>query len=170
MDAPDEGSWMHRIGLISDTHGLLRTEALAALAGSDHIIHAGDIGDESILTTLREIAPVTAVFGNCDFTAELLGMAETEVADFDGTLVYVLHELDRLDLNPRVAGFSVVVSGHTHKPRIVEHDGVLYVNPGSSGPRRFNLPISVGILTIQDGLARAELMELACNSNDVERR
>jgi putative phosphoesterase len=153
---------MHRIGLISDTHGLLRPEALAALAGSDHIIHAGDIGDESVLKALREIAQVTAVYGNCDFTSELLGVAETEVADFDGTLVYVQHELDRLDLNPRVAGFSVVISGHTHKPRIVEHDGVLYVNPGSSGPRRSDLPVSVGLLTIADGQAQAELIELAC--------
>jgi uncharacterized protein len=154
------------IGLISDTHGLLRPEATAALAGCDHIIHAGDIGDESILASLRQIAPVTAVFGNCDFTPELLGVAETEVVDFEGTLVYVLHELDRLDLNLRVAGFSVVVTGHTHKPRIVEHEGVLYVNPGSSGPRRFNLPVSVGFLEIVDGKVRAELLELACEPDD----
>jgi uncharacterized protein len=157
---------MPRIGLISDTHGLLRPEATAALAGSDHIIHAGDIGDESILISLREIAPVTAVFGNCDFTPELLGVAETEVVELGGVLVYVLHELDRLDLNPRVAGFSVVISGHTHKPRIVEQDGVLYVNPGSSGPRRFNLPVSVGFLEIADGKVCAELVELECATDD----
>jgi len=144
----------------------LRPEATAALAGSDHIIHAGDIGDESILISLREIAPVTAVFGNCDFTPELLGVAETEVVELGGVLVYVLHELDRLDLNPRVAGFSVVISGHTHKPRIVEQDGVLYVNPGSSGPRRFNLPVSVGFLEIADGKVCAELVELECATDD----
>jgi len=153
---------MPRIGLISDTQALLRPEALAALAGCDHILHAGDIGDASILNALREVAPVTSVFGNCDFTPELPGIEETEVADFDGTLVYVLHDLDRLDLNPRVAGFSVVISGHTHKPRIVEHDGVLYVNPSSSSPRRFTLPVSVGFLEIIDGKARAELLELKC--------
>jgi putative phosphoesterase len=157
---------MHRIGLISDTHGLSRPEAIAALAGSDHIIHAGDIGDESILIALRKIAPVSAVFGNCDLTPDLLGVSETEVVDFEGTLVYVLHELDRLDLNPRASGFSVVISGHTHKPRIVEHDGVLYVNPGSSGPRRFDLPVSVGLLIIEDGKVGAELIELECDPDD----
>ena len=153
---------MHRIGLISDTHGLLRPEAIAALAGTEHIIHAGDIGDPSILTALREIAPVTAVFGNCDSTPERLGVAEAEVGEFGGILVYVLHQLDRIDLNPRVAGFSAVMSGQTHKPRIVGHEGVLYVNPGSAGPRRFKLPVSVGFLEITDGKLRAELLELAC--------
>lgn len=153
---------MHRIGIISDTHGLLRPEATAALAGSDHIIHAGDIGDASILEALRKIAPVSAVLGNCDSTMDLPGVAETEGVEFGGILLYVLHDLGELDLNPRVAGFAAVISGHTHKPRTVEHDGVLYVNPGSAGPRRSDLPASVGLLRIEDGQVHAELIELAC--------
>ena len=152
---------MHRIGLISDTHGLLRPQALAALAGSDHIIHAGDIGEESILDDLRNIAPVTAVYGNVDSTITLPNLAETEIVETDGVRIYILHDLSRLDLNPQAAGISVIISGHTHEPRIFRRDGVLYVNPGSAGPRRFSLPVSVGRLQIADGQAEAEWMELA---------
>ena len=152
---------MRRIGLISDTHGLLRPEALAALAGSNHIIHAGDIGDESILEDLRKLAPVTAVLGNVDSTIELPDLAETEIVEMEGIRIYVLHDLGRLDLNPQVAGISAVISGHTHEPRVFRRDGVLYVNPGSAGQRRFSLPVSIGILRIADGEVSAELIELS---------
>lgn len=133
---------------------------MAALRGSDRIIHAGDVGDSSILKTLGEIAPVNAVLGNCDAAADLPGVAETEVLEIGGIIVHVLHDLHQLDLNPRIAGFAAVISGHTHEPKIFHRDGVLYVNPGSAGHRRFSLPISVGLLTILDGRVTAELIEL----------
>ena len=151
---------MTRVGLISDTHGLLRPEAVAALRGSDRIIHAGDVGDLSILETLAEIAPVTVVLGNCDSAADLPGVAETEVLKIESVLVHVLHDLNLLELDPRVAGFAAVISGHTHDPKIAQRNGVLYVNPGSAGRRRFSLPISVGRLTIKDGMVSAERIEL----------
>ncbi len=151
---------MLQIGLISDTHGLLRPEALAALAGSDRIIHAGDIGHESILDDLRKIAPVTAVLGNVDSTILMPELTETEIVEMEGVRIYVLHDLSRLDLNPKVAGISAVISGHTHEPRIFERAGVLYINPGSAGQRRFSLPVSIGFLRIADGQVSAELMDL----------
>jgi len=162
-DSPARGNSdpMRRIGLISDTHGLLRPEALAALAGSDHIIHAGDIGDESILDDLRKIAPVTAVLGNVDSAIMLPELAETETVEMDGVRIHVLHDLGRLNLNPQVAGVSAVISGHTHEPRIFERAGVLCINPGSAGQRRFSLPVSVGFLRIADGKVSAELLELS---------
>jgi putative phosphoesterase len=151
---------MTSIGIISDTHGLMRPEALAALAGVSHIVHAGDIGSAQILTLLRTIAPVTAVRGNNDNGAWASEIAETEVLEIDGKSIYVLHDLAELDLNPEAAGFRVVVTGHSHKPAISQKGAVLYVNPGSAGPRRFKLPISVATLEINGSDVRAEIHEL----------
>jgi putative phosphoesterase len=136
------------VGLISDTHGLLRPEALAALAGSRHIIHAGDIGDPAVLEELRRIAPVTAVRGNNDTAAWARKLKETETLELGGRRIYVLHDLSLLEIDPAAEGFDVVVAGHSHRPREERRDGVLYVNPGSAGPRRFSLPIAVAKLTI----------------------
>lgn len=151
---------MTRIGLISDTHGLLRPEALAALAGVSHLVHAGDIGSEDVLARLREIAPVTAVRGNNDKGAWARRIPETEVLKIAGTIIYVLHDLGELDLDPAAAGFSVVVSGHSHKPVITTKDDVLYVNPGSAGPRRFKLPVTIGTLEIRRGTPHAEIRDI----------
>jgi hypothetical protein len=137
-----------KIGLISDTHGLLRAEALEGLRGSELIIHAGDVGDPTILDALREIAPVVAVRGNVD-TAEWAGeLPETAVAEAGAVSIYVLHDVHALDLNARAAGFHIVVSGHSHKPGRSERDGVVYINPGSAGPRRFSLPITAARLDL----------------------
>jgi putative phosphoesterase len=149
------------IGLISDTHGLLRPEAVAALGGNDAIIHAGDIGDSAILTELARIAPVSAVRGNVDRGNWAQAVPETEVLEAGGVLIYILHNIDELSLDPVAAGFKVVVTGHSHKPATREKDGVLYINPGSAGPRRFKLPIALGRLVIAEGAVSAELIELA---------
>jgi putative phosphoesterase len=149
-----------RIGLISDTHGLMRPEALTALAGVAHIVHAGDIGSEDVLAQLRKIAPVTAVRGNNDKAPWATGIAETEVLELEGRSIFVLHDLAELDLDPAAAGFSVVVTGHSHKPVITRKGDVLYVNPGSAGPRRFKLPITVGTLDLDAGEARAAIHDL----------
>ena len=148
-----------RVGLISDTHGLLRPEATAFLHGSDFIVHAGDIVDAAILDRLAAIAPVTAVRGNNDKGAWAMRLSETEVLEIDEVLIYVLHDLAALDVDPAAAGFRVVVSGHSHRPRITERDGVLYVNPGSAGPRRFSLPIAAAELTIAGDSIDARLVE-----------
>jgi putative phosphoesterase len=153
------------VGVISDTHGLLRPEAVEALRGSRHIIHAGDVGSPEILGRLSEIAPVTAVRGNIDKEAWARIPPETEVLELGGITIYVLHDLAQLDLKPRAAGFAVVVSGHTHTPKQETHDGVLYFNPGSAGPRRFKLPISVGRLVIQHGKVCGELVELTVTTD-----
>ena len=136
------------IGLISDTHGLLREEALTVLRGSELIVHAGDVGRAEILDALRGIAPVVAVRGNVDTAewAEALPLAE--VVEANGARLYVLHNLNDLDLNPRVAGFDIVITGHTHRPVQFEKDGVLFINPGSAGPRRFELPIGLARLRV----------------------
>ena len=131
------------IGVISDTHGLLRAEALAALRGSEHIIHAGDVGAPEILDELSATAPVTAVRGNVDKGAWARKLPETEVVELGGISVYVLHDLAQLDLKPEAAGFKVVISGHSHVPKQETREGVLYFNPGSAGPRRFTLPVRV---------------------------
>ncbi|MFL6563976.1 MAG: metallophosphoesterase family protein [Burkholderiales bacterium] len=149
-----------RVGLLSDTHGLLRPEALEFLRGSDVIVHAGDIGDPAVLDTLRTLAPVTAVRGNNDRDAWARAIAETQVLEAGGVVIYVLHDLAELDLDPAAAGFRVVVSGHSHQPRIEERGGVLYVNPGSCGPRRFKLPIAAGELQISGGSVSATLLEI----------
>jgi|ERR1700690_129188 uncharacterized protein len=147
-------------GVISDTHGLLRPEALEALRGTDRILHAGDVGDPDILERLARIAPVTAVRGNVDAGAWAQALPETEVVEAGGVAIYTLHDLGQLDLKPEAARFRVVVYGHSHQPKIEEKNGVLYFNPGSAGPRRFNLPVSVGRLSIKGRTVQAALMEL----------
>lgn len=140
---------MKRIGLISDTHGLLRPEALAFLRGCDHIVHGGDIGNADILQQLAAIAPVTAVRGNNDRAAWADAIAQAEFVQVEGITLYALHDIADLDLDPPGAGIQVVMTGHSHKPSIEERDGVLYINPGSAGPRRFTLPISIGELLVE---------------------
>jgi putative phosphoesterase len=141
------------IGVISDTHGLLRLAAIEALRGVDHILHAGDVGDASILDALRSVAPVTAIRGNIDVGGPCTHLPATEVVTLHGHTFYMLHDRQALDLDPAAAGFSAVISGHSHKPLLEWRHGVLYMNPGSAGPRRFSLPVSIGLLTIgADGL------------------
>jgi len=137
-----------KIGLISDTHGLLRPEALQAMRGSDLIIHAGDVGDPSILEALANIAPVVAVRGNVDTADWAESLPETAVAEAAGVNIYVLHDVKTLDLDPKASEFHIVVSGHSHKPSRSERNGVLYINPGSAGPRRFSLPITIAHLDL----------------------
>jgi len=137
-----------RVGLIADTHGLLRPAALAALRGCELIVHAGDIGSRDVLDALAEIAPVRAVRGNIDRGAWAAGLPGDDVVRFGGVFLYVLHDLADLDLDPAASGFHVVVTGHSHRPRHETRDGVHYVNPGSAGPRRFTLPITLAELFI----------------------
>jgi putative phosphoesterase len=151
---------MFRVGLISDTHGLLRPEAKAFLQGSDYIVHGGDICDPGILEELAAIAPVTAVRGNNDRGAWAEQLRETEFLHVGEVFVCVIHDLAQLDIEPGAAGVRVVVSGHSHKPLVEERNGVLYVNPGSSGPRRFKLPIAVGELMITGRSVAARTVEL----------
>jgi putative phosphoesterase len=148
------------LGVISDTHGLLRPEAVRALRGCDRILHAGDVGTLEILDALAQIAPVTAVRGNVDTELSAHALPEAEVVEAGGVSIYMLHDLGRLDLKPHAAGFRVVIYGHSHQPKIEERNGVLYFNPGSAGPRRFKLPVSVGKLIIQAGKVQPELIEL----------
>ena len=148
------------LGVISDTHGLLRPEAVEALRGSDRILHAGDVGTREIVEALTQIAPVTAIRGNVDTDAWARALPKTEFVEAGGVSIYILHDLGHLDLKLGAAGFRVVVYGHSHQPKIEEKNGVLYFNPGSAGPRRFHLPVSVGRLMIEAGKVRAELVEL----------
>jgi putative phosphoesterase len=136
------------LGLISDTHGLLRPEAVAALRGSQAIIHAGDVGDRAIFSQLKDIAPAHAVRGNVDTEPWCQSLPKDVVVQLAGASIYVLHNLEELDLNAKAAGFQIVISGHTHRPDSHWRDGVLYINPGSAGPRRFSLPISVARLDL----------------------
>ncbi|MGA6980660.1 MAG: metallophosphoesterase family protein [Candidatus Sulfotelmatobacter sp.] len=149
------------IGVISDTHGLLRPEAVDALRGVEHIIHAGDVGDPEILERLRVIAPVTAVRGNIDKGVWADKLRETEVVEFGGVMFFALHDLAQLDLKPEAAGFAAVVSGHSHVPKQETRHGVLYFNPGSAGPRRFKLPVSVGKLVVDDGRVSGEVIVIS---------
>jgi putative phosphoesterase len=149
-----------RVGLISDTHGLLRPEALAFLAGSDHIVHAGDVGDERILEALAAIAPVTAIRGNVDTGPWAGRLPETTCVTIAGVRLYVLHDLNALTVDPRAARVRVILSGHSHKPVIAERHGVLYVNPGSAGPRRFRLPITAGELIVDGDAVSARIRHL----------
>lgn len=151
-----------RIGLIADTHGLLRPQALDFLQGCDRILHAGDIGGAELLQQLAAIAPLVAVRGNNDKGDWARALPATELLQLGGAWIYLLHDLAELDLDPAAAGVQVVVSGHTHQPRVHEAGGVLYVNPGSAGPRRFKLPVSVGELRIVEGRVEARLVEPDC--------
>jgi uncharacterized protein len=148
------------VGVISDTHGLLRPEAVAPLRGSDYIIHAGDVGDAEILKQLNAIAPLTAVRGNVDREPWARKLPETQVLEAGGISIYILHSVAELDLKPEAAGFAAVVSGHSHIPKQEVRNGVLYFNPGSAGPRRFKLPVSVGRLVIQGGRIRGEIIRI----------
>jgi putative phosphoesterase len=150
-----------RVGLISDTHGLLRPDARAFLIGCDYIVHGGDIGEPRILDELAVIAPLIAVRGNNDTQPWAAHLPLTEMIRVGNVFVYVIHDLAELDIDPTAAGVRVVVSGHSHKPMIEERDGVLYVNPGSAGPRRFKLPISVGQITVSGSSVKAQLVDLA---------
>ncbi len=151
---------MPRIGVISDTHGLVRPEALRALAGADLIVHAGDVGAPEVLDALRALAPVVAVRGNNDRGRWAKALAETEVVERGGRALYVLHDLHELDLDPHAAGFDAVIAGHSHRPRVERRDGVLYLNPGSAGPRRFRLPVSVARLELDAHGLEAEILTL----------
>jgi putative phosphoesterase len=151
---------MPHIGVISDTHGLLRPQAVAALRGSSLIIHAGDVGAPEILDELRRIAPVFAVRGNVDKTHWASALPESEIVEVANGLLYVLHDIGTLALDPPTAGFRAVIYGHSHQPKRETKDGVLYFNPGSAGPRRFSLPISVGRLTLAGDTLQAEIIEL----------
>jgi uncharacterized protein len=148
------------LGVISDTHGLLRPEAVEALRGSDMIVHAGDVGSPDVLRGLEAIAPVVAVRGNNDRAAWARDLPLTGAFELGRAVIYVLHDLAELDLDPRVAGFSVVIAGHSHQPRCEDRDGVLFFNPGSAGPRRFRLPISLGHLVIEGARVRGRLQTL----------
>ncbi len=149
------------IGVISDTHGLLRLEAMRALRGSEHIIHAGDLGAAEILEKLSTIAPVTAIRGNVDKAGWARRLAKNEVVELAGISIYVLHDLAQLDLKPEAAGFKVVISGHSHVPKQETRGGVLYFNPGSAGPRRFKLPVTVGKLIFEGGHVRGEIIRIS---------
>lgn len=151
---------MINVGVISDTHGLLRPQARQALIGSDLIIHAGDVGDPAILDELRQIAPVHMVRGNVDHGDWAEALPEIEVVEVGDVLLYVLHDLDMLDLNPAAAGFAAVIFGHSHQPLVEERQGVLYLNPGSAGPRRFRLPVSVAKIEIDGQRLKAVLLDL----------
>jgi len=150
-----------RIGVISDTHGLLRPAAVELLAGADHIIHAGDIGRPEVIDGLREIAPVTAVRGNVDMGAWAAAYPETERVRLGGRSIHVLHNLAELTLDPAADGIDIVVSGHSHRPKIETRGGVLYLNPGSAGPRRFSLPVALATLELDDTGVRPRIHELA---------
>jgi putative phosphoesterase len=152
-----ERTW--RVGLISDTHGLVRREALAALAGSDRIVHAGDIVEPGILAMLADIAPVTAVRGNNDRGTWAEALAETETIEVGGLRLFVIHDVKQL--RARAAGCDIVIAGHSHQPKVERREGVLFVNPGSAGPRRFKLPATVGWLEVEGREARAEIVPVA---------
>jgi len=148
------------VGVISDTHGLLRPQALAALAGVDAIVHAGDIGAPEVLSALRRIAPVTAVRGNNDRAAWAEAIPETAILDVGRARLYVLHDRQALAIDPAEEGVTAVISGHSHRPRLETRDGVLFVNPGSAGPRRFSLPIATARLRVERGAVTGEIVLL----------
>jgi putative phosphoesterase len=156
IDSPD----ITLIGVISDTHGLLRPEALTLLTGVESIIHAGDIGSPNVLEKLQTIAPVIAVRGNNDKGSWAEAIPESLSLNVRGHVIHVLHDISQIDLSPAAAGVAVVIAGHSHKPEVIERDGVLFLNPGSAGPRRFRLPIAVAKLYVSDAAVRAEIIEL----------
>ncbi len=148
------------IGVISDTHRLLRPEALAALAGVDHILHGGDVGDPEILSRLAALAPVTAIRGNIDEGAACGFLPPIEIVELGGHTFYMLHDLQQLDLDPATADFAAVISGHSHMPLIEWRKAVLYMNPGSAGPRRFRLPVTIGRITVEENRLHPEIIDL----------
>jgi len=148
------------IGVISDTHGLLRPEAVAALAEVDHILHAGDVGDASILDRLRAIAPVTAIRGNVDTAGPCSQLPATEAVEVAGKTFYLVHAIEDLDIEPHAAGIAAVIYGHSHRPSIEERNGVLYLNPGSAGPRRFDLPVALAKIVVADDVLHASIVSL----------
>lgn len=148
------------IGIISDTHGLLRPEAVEALRGSHYIVHGGDVGPDEILRSLEALAPVTGVRGNVDYTGRARALPLTAVLEVSGVRIYAVHNIDQLDIDPTAAGVDVVVFGHSHRPGIEQRGSVMYLNPGSAGPRRFTLPVSIARLTIENGGATAEIVEI----------
>jgi len=152
---------LHRVGLVSDTHGLIRPEALDALRDSDLIIHCGDVGDPAVLDALRTLAPVRAIRGNNDKGMWARSLPTNDVVELGSQVIYVLHNLAELDLDPAAAGFTAVVSGHSHKPMIEERCKILFVNPGSAGPRRFTLPVTLAALALRSGRCEARIVELA---------
>lgn len=154
------GKEIAKLGLISDTHGLLRPEAQRALAGSDLILHAGDVGSPEVLKALKEVAPVVAVRGNVDTDSWGRTLPLTEVVSAGLATIYMLHILQDLDLNPAASGFQFVISGHSHKPGQTEKDGVIYINPGSAGPWRFQLPVTVARLDLNRQPWKAEFIDL----------
>ncbi|MCU1324175.1 MAG: phosphodiesterase, family [Acidobacteriaceae bacterium] len=149
-----------KIGVLSDTHGLLRPEALIALAGSDHILHAGDVGNITILEALRQIAPVTAIRGNIDTQGPCAELPATDVVELAGKLFYLVHSEHWLDLLPHAAGIAAVISGHSHQSSIATREGVLYLNPGSAGPRRFKLPVTVATIEVAGNQFTPEIIEI----------
>ena len=155
---------MKTLGVISDTHGLLRWEAEAALAGVDHIIHAGDIGSREILERLQHIAPLTAVRGNNDKDPWAEQLPASAIVDICGQRIYIVHDIAKLDVDPVADRFAAVVAGHSHKPNISEKDGVLFLNPGSAGPRRFSLPVAVAKLFVDQSGVRGEIVTLTIKS------
>ena len=155
--------------MLSDTHGLLRPEALAALRGVDHLLHAGDVGDAEILNQLRAVAPLTAIRGNIDTSGPCATLPATEAVELDGFLLYLVHALPDLDVKPEAAGIAAVIYGHSHKPVAETRNGVLYLNPGSAGPRRFSLPITVALLDLSPAGPAAEIVPLHVPARPAEK-
>jgi putative phosphoesterase len=149
-----------RIGVLSDTHGLLRPEVLPALAGVDHILHAGDVGNADILEALRQLAPVTAIRGNIDIYGPCAELPPTEAIELGGCLIYMVHSIADLDIVPHAAGVQLVIYGHSHKPSVETRDGVLYLNPGSAGPRRFDLPVTLALVELAAEKPNAQIVHL----------
>ncbi|MDI6790129.1 MAG: metallophosphoesterase family protein [Thermodesulfobacteriota bacterium] len=160
MSTESKGHNSHLVGVISDTHGLLRPEVLKAFQGIDLIVHAGDIGPEEVLKALQEVAPVFAVRGNMDRFGWTGKLSKTEVVKVGEALLYVLHDVDELDLDPAASGFSAVISGHSHRPWMEKQNGVLFLNPGSAGPCRSALPASVALLRVEGNSLGAQLIAL----------
>jgi hypothetical protein len=156
----DQGRKVLTIGVISDTHGLLRPEAIQALIGVDHILHAGDVGDPLILDKLRWIAPLTAIRGNVDTAGVCAALPATEAVELGGRLFYLVHSVHDLDIDPKSAEVAVVVSGHSHRAEVQQRQDVLYLNPGSAGPRRFNLPVTLAKVTVAEGEISASIVTL----------
>jgi putative phosphoesterase len=159
-ERPKKKSSLHVIGLISDTHGLVRPEAIEALRGVDLVIHAGDIGKPEVLDALKAVSRLVAIKGNNDIGAWAKPLPDTQLVQTANTKLFVIHNVKELDCDPAAEGYKVIISGHSHKPSILARDGVLFVNPGSAGPRRFKLPVAVGKLFIQNQKVNAELIEL----------